>query len=165
MNNITLFVQCEGSAAIELVDVPSTATTVDLVHAALERGMIDNALGEPLTFLESREDELEAKLPLVAQGVRHKDRVIIHRCKRIEVSAAFNARLEQRKFNPAATVGRVKRWFVKEIGMTPVDASEHVLQLTGTSQRPDEDVPIGTLTTKGTCSVAFTLVPRKRVEG
>lgn len=165
MNKITLFVQFEGSSNIELIELSDTATSADLICSAIERGLPEDARGEALIFLEDKEDALDAGLPLTAQGVKNKDRVTLHRCKRVEASVAFNARLEQRKFNPAATVGRVKRWFVKEIGMTPVDASEHVLQITGTSRRPDEDVPIGTLVTRGTCSVAFTFVPRKRVEG
>jgi len=165
MNRITLFVQFEGSSTIELIELSDTATFTDLIRSAVERGLPDDIRDEALVFLEEKEDPLDAAIPLIAQGVKHKDRVILHRCKRVEASVAFNARLEQRKFNPAATVGRVKRWFVKEIGMTPVDASEHVLQITCTSHRPDEDVSIGTLVAKGTCSVEFTLVPRKRVEG
>lgn len=165
MNKITLFVQFGGSSNIELIELSDTATSADLIQTAIERGLPEDARGEALIFLEDKDNALDASLPLVAQGVKNKDRVTLHRCRRVEASVAFNARLEQRKFNPATTVGRVKRWFVKEIGMTPVDASEHALQITGTSRRPDEDVPIGTLVAEGTCSVAFTLVPRKRVEG
>ncbi|AUW47159.1 hypothetical protein [Rhizobium leguminosarum] len=165
MNKITLFVQFEASPNIELIELSDTATFAELILAATERGLPDDVQRDALIFIEEKDEALETDLSLTKQGVKHKDRVTIHRCRRVEVSVAFNARLEQRKFNPAATVGRVKRWFVDEIGMTPVDASEHVLQITGTNRRPDHDVPIGTVVTKGTCSVEFTLVPRKRVEG
>lgn len=165
MNTLTLFVQLEGSSKIELIEVPDTATPLELVRAAIARGLPEESGAEALVFVDDKDDALDVKLTIAAQGVKNKDRVTIHRCRRVEVSVAFNARLEQRKFNPAATVERVKRWFVNQIGMTPVDASEHVLQVTGTAERPDQDTPIGTLVAKGTCSTALTLVPRKRVEG
>jgi hypothetical protein len=53
---------------------------------------------------------------------------------------------------------------VHELKMSPVDASEHVLQITGTTDRPDPDVQIGALVS-GCCELAFSLVPVKRVEG
>jgi hypothetical protein len=40
-----------------------------------------------------------------------------------------------------------------------------VLQIQGTTIRPDRDVHIGTLTQGHACAVAFDLVPCKRVEG
>ncbi|OCJ08643.1 hypothetical protein A6U86_27400 [Rhizobium sp. AC27/96] len=165
MNTITLFVQVEGSEAIELIELPHAATPTDLIRIVSERKLSEDIRGDALIFLEESEHALEIDVLLKDQGIKHHDRVIIHRCRHIEVTVGFNARTEHRKFNPAVTVGRVKRWFVDEIGMKPVDASEHVLQIAGTSHRPDQDVPIGTLAPKGTCSLEFTLVPRKRVEG
>lgn len=165
MNTITLFVQVEGSVAIELIELPYASTPADLIQIVSERGLSEDIRGEALLFFEESEHPLEFDVLLKDQGIKHNDRVIVHRCRHIEVTVGFNARSEHRKFNPAVTVGRVKRWFVDEIGMKPVDASEHVLQIAGTSHRPDQDVPIGTLAPKGTCSLEFTLVPRKRVEG
>ena len=45
------------------------------------------------------------------------------------------------------------------------DAVEHVLQISGSASRPDEDVHLGTLTRAPVCSVSFDLVPKRRVEG
>ena len=63
-----------------------------------------------------------------------------------------------------ATVDEVKQWYVDKLKMSPVDATEHVLQITDTTDRPDPDVQIGALIS-GRCDVTFTLVPIKRVEG
>jgi hypothetical protein len=49
--------------------------------------------------------------------------------------------------------------------MDPGDAAEHVLQLTGTADRPDADTHIGALASCPDCRLAFDLVPLKRVEG
>ncbi|GLQ82620.1 hypothetical protein GCM10007881_61430 [Mesorhizobium huakuii] len=165
MTSFSIFLQAEGSNKIEIFEIDEAAPVETLVNAAKERGLLEGDQSEFLIFLEDQEEPLVQTKPFGEQGGKAKDRVILHRCRRIEVSVAFNAHKDERRFSPAATVARVKRWFVKEIGMSPVDASEHVLQLAGTTERPDPDTHIGTLVRKGTCSVSFTLVPRKRVEG
>jgi len=165
MTSLSIFVQAEGSNKIEIIEIDDAAPVETLIKAAKERGLLEGDETDVLIFLEEQEEPLVHAKPFVTQGGKAKDRVILHRCRRVEVSVTFNARQLERRFNPAATVARVKHWFVKEIGMPPVDASEHVLQLAGTTERPDPDTHIGTLVGKGTCSVSFTLVPRKRVEG
>jgi len=59
---------------------------------------------------------------------------------------------------------KVKKEFVKAIHMSPVDATEHVLQLTGTTIQPDAHDHIGSLVGEH-CSVAFVLVPKIRPQG
>jgi hypothetical protein len=76
----------------------------------------------------------------------------------------FNDLTEKVHFPPSATVERVKRRFVEKIHMSPVDATEHVLQLCVSTDRPEPDLQIGALVS-GTCSLCFNLVPIKRVEG
>ncbi|MBN9306916.1 MAG: hypothetical protein BGO82_05570 [Devosia sp. 67-54] len=165
MSSLSIFAQAEASRQIEIIEVGEHTSVKDIIKAALQRGLFQGDEKEALVYVEDRDDPLDNDKPFLAQGGKDKDRVIVHRCRRVDVTVAFNARREQDKFSPAATVARVKKWFVKEIGMTPVDASEHVLQLAGTTDRPDPDTHIGTLVAKGLCSISFTLVPRKRVEG
>lgn len=165
MTSLPVFVQAEGSNKIEIIEIDAAAPVEALLAAAQQRGLLHGDMADVLVFLEEQEEPLVNEKPFGAQGGKARDRVILHRCRRVEVSVTFNARQLERRFNPAATVARVKRWFVKEIGMSQVDASEHVLQLAATTERPDPDTHVGTLVGKGTCSVNFTLVPRKRVEG
>ena len=64
------------------------------------------------------------------------------------------------------TVETVKRWAaIKGFGMTPADAAEHVLQLAGSTIRPEPDTHIGSLVSGSACQLRFDLVPLKRVEG
>jgi hypothetical protein len=78
----------------------------------------------------------------------------------------FNGENTTRRFPPSATVERVRRWAARRaFHLSPRDAAEHVLQIQGTTIRPDRDAHIGTLTQGHTCAVAFDLVPCKRVEG
>ena len=79
----------------------------------------------------------------------------------------FNVDQKTKTFPPSATVGRVKKWAVGEHGfdLKGVDATEHLLQLCGSTDRPDEDIHIGTLVTAPACSLCFDLVPKQRIEG
>jgi len=165
MTSFSIFVQGEGSNKIEILELDDAAPVESLIKMAKERGLLEGDETDVMIFLEEQEEPLTLGKAFVEQGGKAKDRVILHRCRRVDVTVVFNACRDERHFNPAATVARVKRWFVKQIDMSPVDASEHVLQLAGTTERPDPDTHIGTLVGKKTCSVSFTLVPRKRVEG
>ena len=82
------------------------------------------------------------------------------------IQVRFNGETEKRHFTPSATVERVKRWAARRaFHLSPRDAAEHVLQIKGTTTRPDRDVHVGTLTHGHSCAVAFDLVPSQRVEG
>ncbi|SRR5258706_1238904 len=164
MSHLSIFLQFEGSRAIELVELPTTASPEDIIEAAIKLGLPEAFRAEALVFSEHGDKPLDRDKAFGHQGRKHKRRFIVHRCRKVEVTLHFNAETKDHAFVPAATVEHVKRWFVDKIGMTPVDASEHVLQITGTKDRPDPDVHIGTLVSHP-CALDFTLVPRKRVEG
>lgn len=93
-------------------------------------------------------------------------RVHVSHCRHVKASVRYNAETETRLFTPSATVERVRRWAARRaFHLSPRDAAEHVLQLQGTTTRPDRDVHVGTLTHGHACDVAFDLVPCQRVEG
>jgi hypothetical protein len=93
-------------------------------------------------------------------------RVHVSHCRHVEVAVRFNGESDKRRFTPSATVERVRRWAARRaFHLPPRDAAEHVLQLQGTTTRPDRDVHVGTLTQGHSCAIAFDLVPSQRVEG
>jgi hypothetical protein len=59
----------------------------------------------------------------------------------------------------------VKHWATEGFGMSPEDAGEHVLQLTGTAERPSPGTHLGVLAHCPECHVRFDLVPNERVNG
>ena len=77
----------------------------------------------------------------------------------------FNGLTKAQAFSPSATIGKIKRWADDEFGLKGVDATEHALQICGTSTRPDLDVHVGSLVKHPHCQICFDLVPKKRVEG
>lgn len=84
----------------------------------------------------------------------------------MEVAVTFNGEMVHHRFGPGTTVARTKTWAAeRKFGMTPQEASEHVLQITGTKDRPDPGTHLGTLASCPACKVAFDLVPNERVNG
>lgn len=164
MSTLSLFLQFEGSRHIELIVLPAGATPEDVIEAALVLGFPESHRHEAHVFSDQLDHPLERGKALCDQGRKAKDRIHVHRCREIQVTLHFNHVTKHHAFQPVATIDRVKRWFVEALEMSPVDATEHVLQLTGTSDRPDPDVHIGSLIS-GHCTLNLTLVPRKRVEG
>jgi hypothetical protein len=165
-DEIELFLQGQGIPQITLVRVPRDGTVQDILAAAAAHGFA--ADGEaPTVLLEEAEEPLAPDATLEQAGVTHRGRVHVHRCRRVGVTVNFNADQKAEGFPPSATVGRVRKWAVGKHGfdLKGVDATEHLLQLCGSSDRPDEDVHIGALVTAPACGLCFDLVAKQRVEG
>jgi hypothetical protein len=145
MKHLQLFLQFEGDRRIELVETSPDAKLGELIVAAARAGLPDAHRQGAAVFSLHRDEPLPSDATLRASGIADKDRVHVHRCRQIEVT-------------------RVKRRFVKNIGMSPVDATEHVLQLCASTDRPEPDLQIGALVS-GACALCFDFVPVKRVEG
>ena len=160
VSNLKLFLQFAGHRPIELIDLPSDALARAVAAAAEARG--GPAAGQ--VFAVGNDAPLDLDTPLAAQGIKDKDRVHVHPCERIQITLTFADVTKHHPFRPSVTVAEVKAWFVDELGMTPVDATEHVLQVTAMQDRPDPDTQIGALVVSG-CALELTLVPVKRVEG
>jgi len=170
MSGMQIFLQVEGVREIRVLELPSSATVRDLVKAAADQGLADaegEAAEAPAVFTEDAEEPLAPGATLEAAGLRHGASVHISRCKKVRVTVHFNGKERSESFGPGAPIHRIKRWAVgkKGFNLSDQDAADHVLQITGTQDRPDDDVHIGTLVQGRRCAVEFDLVPRKRVEG
>ena len=162
---IEIFLQGEGIDKVVLVKVPRDGTVNDILNTAKTHGFHLETDDVPVIFIEDNETDVPVEKKLDQAGIGQRSRVHVHRCRRVEVSVNFNGKQENRKFGPGTTVKRVKRWAVKEFGLPPVDATEHVLQICGSTVRPDADIHIGTLVSCSDCSICFDLVPEQRIEG
>ena len=164
MSGIQLFLQYEGCRTIHLIEIDGEAPVREIIAAAAGAGLQDALAAEAHVFGLESEEPFDPECVLIAAGLGDKHRVHVHRCRKVEVTLHFNDVTEKKHFPPSATVARVKRWFVEKIHMSPVDATEHALQICGTTDRPEPDHHIGSLVS-GTCSLCFNLVPIKRIEG
>lgn len=158
---INVFLQSEVLADVEVVEIDSAA--VGGLHAAcMAKLPREHAGSEFILFIEDLDEERPFDgMKELPEGLR----VHLHRHKRIDVTVRYNGKEVKGTFRPAATVGRVKLWAVKDFGIKPSDAAELMLQVAGTQIRPDKDVHIGTLVKAPAHSIVFDLVPSPRVNG
>lgn len=163
MKTLEIILQGEAIGDVQLVVLPEGAGHAEVLIAAAElRG--PGHEGEFLVFVQEEDAPLKPHRPLPKPPRGGPLCLHVHRCKAIEIEASFNGRTKEVSFAPSRTVGSVKTIIATKLfGMTPHDAAEHVLQITGTTDRPDADIHIGSLAKR--CRVAFDLVPLVRVEG
>lgn len=165
MKPIEVLLQGECIPDIQLVEVDSAGQVKDLLAVAA-RCRKETVEGEFFVFHEDGAEPLgiEDMLPESENG--QPVPLHVHRCCSVVATVTFNGVSKGHEFRPGMTIAAVKKWAaVTEFGMKPADAAEHVLQIAGTTDRPEPDTHIGALVTCPDCNVAFDLVPLKRVEG
>jgi hypothetical protein len=163
MGMIDVFYQGEGLGEVQHLQVEAESNFGLLETRIREK---HGFTYEAFLFLENEEEVVE-KLVCISEHARGSSiKVHLHRCRHVEVTVGFNADVAERRFSPAATVAKVKRWAAEDkFGMTPEEAGEHVLQIAGTHNRPAPGIHIGALTDGRVCGLAFDLVPDERVNG
>ena len=165
MKTIEILLQGEHIPDIQLIEVDNGKQVKDLLSVAV--GCRKEAVeGEFFVFHENGAEPLgiEDVLPVSENGQPLP--LHVHRCRSVVATVTFNGMSKGHEFRPGMTIAAVKKWAaVREFGMKPADAAEHVLQIAGTADRPEPDTHIGALVTCPDCSVAFDLGPLKRVEG
>ena len=166
-DHIELFIQGEGIPKITLVKVHPRDTVADIIKVAREHGLSTPEGSEVFVFVENADTPLNLDAKIDEVGLTPRSRVHIHRCRRVEVTVNFKEHQLKGFFPPSATINKVTKWAVGKDGadMSPVDAAEHLLQVCLSTERPDEDVHIGTLVKGSDCVICFDLVAKQRVEG
>ena len=165
MKNIEILLQGEHIPDIELVELVRGKKVRDLIATAASHRK-EEAEGEFYAFAEDADEALAPDDDVPCGEDRHPVRLHVHRCGRIEVMVTYNGVNKEHIFGPGTSIATVKKWAaINAFGMDPGDAAEHVLQIKGTTNRTEPDTHIGALVVHPNCSVAFDLVPLKRVEG
>jgi hypothetical protein len=163
MTAIDVFYQGEGVREVEYIELGPDHTFASLKSILIEKHGLET---DVLIFLEDSDEPLD-ELLLVREHAGHVGvKVHVHRCRHVEVAVTFNNETVHHRFGPGATVARVKHWAAEhKFKMSPEEASEHVLQIKGTHDRPAPGTHLGTLAACPHCAVAFDLVPDQRVNG
>lgn len=159
-NLLRIFVQGEGIRDIEQVEVDPAETFGALKALLIARFGLDASAA---LFLEDADDPPDQGKAVREHGKHIK--VHVHRCTHVSVTVTFNRKQVEHAFPPSATVGRVKTWAADKLGMSSEDATEHVLQISGTHTRPSPGAHLGSLVTCPRCDIKFDLVPEERVNG
>lgn len=157
-----VFIQSDLLTEILVLEVPASADGSALKSIVLAKIPGANSIKELHTFLEDDDDDDPLnKLQSIPDGLR----VHVHHLKGIAVEVRYAGKSTQRTFRPSSTVARVKTWATRDLGIAATDAADLMLQLVGTSIRPDADAHIGTLVHGGAHKLQFDLVPSPRING
>ena len=153
---IELYVHRPVEERIEVREVASTLTVGEA---------IDACEGERV-WLEETDVEIDLTVTVVEAELRHRSHVHVNRCTRVKTSVTFNGATKERDFHVSTRIERVFNWAVSKQGfnLTPTDATEHTLQVAGTTIQPDAGDHIGSFT-NAHCAVSFGLVAKIRNEG
>ena len=165
MNAIQVLLQGECIPDIQIVELGVDNTAKDLLEAAA-KCRTEAIEGEFLVFVEGGDKPIADGDKLPENKDRQPVPIHVHRCCRVLVTVTFNGLNKGHEFSPATTVSDVKKFAaIREFGMKPADAAEHVLQFSGSAERPEPETHVGALVSCPDCRIAFDLVPHKRVEG
>ena len=168
MEKIEVFVRGEGIKDTEIVKVPKGGSVTELLEALSKKGInLSQDENPSCLFLEESEEPLRPDQMLAEAGINDKSHVHVHRVRKIEITVTYNGSSETKDFPPSTTLYRIKEWAVskKVFNLSEVDSAEHVLQISGSNIRPDEDSHIGSLVNYPAQTLSFDLVPKIRVEG
>jgi hypothetical protein len=151
-----LYVHRRGQVRVTLVSAETDVTIATAVGLAE---------GESV-WMEESEVELDATTTIAEEGIPHRAKVHVGRCKKVATKVTYNGTTKERSFNPAAKVERVFDWAASKRGfdLAPTDAADHELQIGGTSVKPDASDHVGSFVDDN-CAVVFSLVPKIRNEG
>lgn len=163
MTSIDIFYQGEGICEVDHIEVGSDDTFAIVKAAIIEK---HGLAAEVLLFLEDCDEPIVETLIVREHGRPAGVKVHLHRCRHVEVGVTFNGEIVHHRFGPGTTIAHVKRWAaVDKFNMTEEEATEHVLQIAGTQDRPSPGTHVGSLAACPTCRVAFDLVPDQRING
>ena len=163
MQTLELFFQGEGLSEMQHLSVESDAT-FDVIKAQLvEKFDIPT---DAILFAEDVDEPLDNHAPAIDHASAAGIKLHFNRCSKVEVLVTFNGETADCHFAPSATVGRIKKQVAElKFKMSDEEAGEHVLQISGTHNRPVPGTHIGVLSPQGACEVKFDLVPDERVNG
>ncbi|MCF2523215.1 hypothetical protein [Bradyrhizobium sp. G127] len=163
MTKIDVFYQAEGIREIAHFEADHDHTFAVIKLAIIEKHGLKQ---ETMLYLEDRDEPVDEKCFLRDHVGPVGIKVHLHRCAHVAVGVTFNGETVHHKFGPGATIARVKQWAaIHKFGMTPQEAGEHVLQISGTKDRPDPGTHLGAIASCPDCRIEFDLVPNERVNG
>jgi len=162
MTIISIFFQGENHKDVGHCELGAGETFASLKAFLKKRDLV---FGDSLIFLEDNDEPVADHCCIGDFAKSGAIKIHFHRHHKVEVKVMFNGETVDRCFPVSATIARVKKWAAEcKFNMDKEEASEHVLQITGSHDRPSSSVHLGTLVH---CEkpICLDLVPDERVNG
>lgn len=162
MTTINIFFQGENHKGIGHCEIDANDTFASLKTMLKKQDLV---FDDTFIFLEDSDEPVTDESHIRDFAKSGAIKIHFHRRRKIEVKVMFNGETIDRRFPVSATIARIKKWAAeRKFGMDREEASEHVLQISGSHDRPSSNVNLGTLVQ---CQkpICFDLVPDERVNG
>ncbi|MFJ3799890.1 hypothetical protein ACIPSJ_26850 [Streptomyces sp. NPDC090088] len=111
------------------------------------------------------EAEIDVELTVVELFGDQPGHVVVHKCRRIEVTVAYGGAERTVQAHPATRVRKVREEAVKAFGIPSSDTADLVLRLPSTTTDLRLTDPVGAIVPAGSCAVALDLVHAGRSQG
>jgi len=148
----------------KMIKVQEDFCLPDVIRIAKEAGFsFEN--DEVELFYGEHDEPIKNDLTLKCIGIRERDHLVCHHCKKIEVVVLYNGSSQKHFFSPAVKVGRVLKWALKAFDLTGPDAEDKVLRIDGSQEDLPEDTRLGSLARFPNCHVKLYLTAQVLVEG
>lgn len=147
-----------------VIKVPEGLQSEELKKAVLA-ALPAEQISADLEVFDEADDDHETRQFADAEDLHHGCIVHVGLCRFIAVIVRYAGRTVEHSFPPATRIGRIKRWATHELGISPADANELVLQIAGTSTQPTRDQHIGCFIEPNNCQVILDLVRSYTVNG
>ena len=117
-------------------------------------------------YAADQDDRLDPGKSLGSQGIKAGSKLIVARCRRVEVTVNFNGGAKQDSFPPGAAVAAIFAWATGKKGfdLPRSEAGKHTFQVCGGTEQSDQADHIGSWAGDD-CKVCFDLVPKQKFEG
>ena len=143
MSSVDVFYQGEGIPEIAYLEAAPSYSFAVIKLVIIERHRLK--LGTRL-YLEDKDEPVNEWHLVGDHAGRACVKIHVHRCRHILAAINFNGDTVRHRFGPGTTVARARTWAAeRQFGMTPLEAAEHVLQISGTQDQPAPGVHLGAL--------------------
>lgn len=162
MEFINVFYQGEDLKEIQHIEVKVGTVYCELKEALIHKHCLSPGV---ILFIEDSDEIVNEAGKIVLDPLQNCIKLHLHRCRHIEVFVTFNGEIVAHQFASSSTIAKVKKWVTAKLGMSEIEANEHVLQISGTHIRPSAGTHLGALTSQPSCLIKFDLVPDQRING
>ncbi len=170
-NELEVFVHLSGKRPTVVPAEPTETLRSFLSRLEIENDSPHDILvfvGEcdhALTGGEDSHQPADLDLTLADHDLDKHHHIHCSSCPEIETVIHFAGKELSRKFSPAATVEVATQWSRVNLRLDAAAASEFVLQISGTQNRPRPSQHLGELIQVGECKLTFELVKEMTPQG